>query len=58
MLSSGLTYYIDELRRRDNERAEAANYELARRAHWLAVATSALPTVSAIAAIIAIVAAL
>lgn len=56
------SFYLDELRRREAERAEAASYalaaeshNLARRAYWLAVASFVVAGVAAAAAVAAII---
>ncbi|MDT7765702.1 MAG: hypothetical protein QOC63_5122 [Mycobacterium sp.] len=33
----GVDYFLQELRRRDADRAEAAVYELGQRAYWLSI---------------------
>jgi hypothetical protein len=57
------SFYLDELRRRDAERAEAASYKLATESHnlaqrvyWLTIVNGVFAAVAAIAAVIAIVA--
>lgn len=56
------TFYLDELRRREAVRAEAASYNLAaeshnlaRRAYWLALASFIVAGVAAAAAVAAII---
>jgi len=46
----GVDFYLDELRRRDNARATASNYKLARAAFWLTVANSVLSAVALLSA--------
>ena len=67
-VSEGGSFWLDELRRREAERAEAAAYELARSSHelaarayelarqtyWLAIAAAVFSGVSTIAAIVGI----
>lgn len=50
--SSG--FFLDELRRRDAQRAEAASYALARRVYLLAWVNGVFAAVAAIVAIIAL----
>lgn len=59
--AEGSTFYLDELRRREAERAEAASYALANESHnlaqrtyWLAVASFVVAGVAAAAAVAAI----
>ncbi|MCA1702466.1 MAG: hypothetical protein LC808_04035 [Actinobacteria bacterium] len=51
----GLSFYLDELRRRDSERAVRASNDLARKAFWLGVANSVFALVATITAIITLV---
>jgi hypothetical protein len=53
-VSVGISYFLEELRRRDADRAEAAAYELGRRAYWLSIINGVLAMVSAAAAVTAI----
>jgi hypothetical protein len=67
-VAEGGSFYLDELRRREAERAETAAYELARSSHelatrayelarqtyWLAIAAAVFSGVSTIAAIVGI----
>lgn len=46
--------FLDELRRRESDRAVEASLRLARQAFWLAVANGVLALVAAIAAVVAI----
>jgi hypothetical protein len=49
---------LDDFRQLDSELADAASYELARRAYWLTIANSVSAAGSAVAAIVAIVVAI
>jgi hypothetical protein len=51
----GTNYYMDELRSRDADRAQAANLELSRSAYRLAVVNGWLAGVSAVTSIAAII---
>jgi hypothetical protein len=50
----GLSFYLDELRRRDTERAIRASNDLARKAFWLGVVNGVFALVACITAIIAV----
>jgi lipopolysaccharide/colanic/teichoic acid biosynthesis glycosyltransferase len=50
----GVQYYLDEIRRRQAEKAEQAALELARRAYWMTVASTVLVVASVITAIVAL----
>lgn len=50
----GLSFYLDELRRRDTERVIRASNNLARKAFWLGVINGVFALVASIAAIIAL----
>ena len=52
--SVGINYYLDEIRRREFQRAAETSAELARRAYWLTVASTGLAVVSVIVAVIAL----
>ncbi len=51
----GVNYYLDELKRRDTERAMQASHKLATRAYWLAVINGAVAVAALIVAVIAVV---
>ncbi|MGH8604696.1 MAG: hypothetical protein ACREXR_18505 [Gammaproteobacteria bacterium] len=50
----GLSFYLDELRRRDYERTIKATNDLARKSFWLGVINGVLALVATVAAIIAL----
>jgi hypothetical protein len=50
----GLSFYLDELRRRGYERTMKAANDLARKSFWLAVINGVLALVATVAAIIAL----
>ena len=50
----GLSFYLDELRRRDYERTMKATNDLARRTFWLGAVSGVFSLVAVVAAIIAL----
>jgi len=53
-MGTSSSFFLDELRRRDAQRAEAASYALARRVYLLAWVNGVFAAVAAVAAIIAL----
>jgi hypothetical protein len=53
-MATSSSFYLDELRRRDAQRVEAASYTLARRAYLLAWVNGVNAAVAAAAAVIAL----
>jgi hypothetical protein len=51
---AGVDYYLNELRRRDEQRAIAASENLARAAFWVSVTNTVLVFVTAVVAVLAI----
>lgn len=50
----GISFYLDELRRRDYERTIKATNDLARKTFWLGVVNSVFALLATVAAIIAL----
>lgn len=50
----GVQYYLDEIRRRQSDKAEQVALELARRAYWMTVASTVLAVLSVIIAVVAL----